>query len=416
MASPVSKECINMPADKAVIGARLRAEREERGWSREALAARLRSASEKELPGVVNLAHMIKEWEAGKHGVSDRYRLLYCRVFGMAEAGLFEAAGPREPAEQPPAFTLRDLNGQPIDAGHVHSIRETNQALVRLDTLYGGNDIFPLALRIFRTAHSKLAAGAYVPTVERDLTAATGEAGEIAAWLAYDADRQATSRHIIHEALMLSRQAGDRDMELFQLGHLAMQSIHLRRSAEGLRIASDALDRRNLAPRVAALFEIRRGRALAQLGDEAGAFGALDKARSALLEGICPRDPYWTWWVNDTELARHKAMAHTHLGHWEQAVPLYEHVVSRREPGYLDRTLLLEALIHVRDWREAEPLLSELAEQTGEIASIRTTNLLRRVVHRLGRTKTPSTIADRAENLRRALGEEPTGEPGGALL
>jgi hypothetical protein len=50
--------------------------------------------------------------------------------------------------------------------------------------------------------------------VERDLTAAAGETGEIAAWLAPDADHQAISRQIIHEALMLSRLAGDHDMEL----------------------------------------------------------------------------------------------------------------------------------------------------------------------------------------------------------
>jgi transcriptional regulator with XRE-family HTH domain len=83
-----------MPADKAAVGSRLRAAREERGWSREALAARLRGASDEELPAIVSLAHMIKEWEAGKHGVSDRYRELYSRVFSMPEAELFGSAEP----------------------------------------------------------------------------------------------------------------------------------------------------------------------------------------------------------------------------------------------------------------------------------------------------------------------------------
>lgn len=77
-----------MPADKAAVGARLREEREERGWSRETLARHLRNVGEK-LPGVVSLAHMIKEWEAGKHGVSDRYQVLYASVFGIPRAVLF---------------------------------------------------------------------------------------------------------------------------------------------------------------------------------------------------------------------------------------------------------------------------------------------------------------------------------------
>jgi transcriptional regulator with XRE-family HTH domain len=83
-----------MPAGKAAVGARLRAEREERGWSREALAAHLRGASKEGLPAVGSLAHMIKEWEAGKHGVSERYRKLYCGVFGMTVEDLFGSAIP----------------------------------------------------------------------------------------------------------------------------------------------------------------------------------------------------------------------------------------------------------------------------------------------------------------------------------
>lgn len=79
----------NLPTEKAASSARLREEREERGWSREALARHLRRASEEELPAVVSLAHMIKEWEVGKHGLSDRYQLLYCRVFGIPKADLF---------------------------------------------------------------------------------------------------------------------------------------------------------------------------------------------------------------------------------------------------------------------------------------------------------------------------------------
>lgn len=66
------------------VGRRLRAEREERGWSRVGMASRLRAAAGSvELPGVESLAHMVKEWERGKHGPGSRYQRLYCVVFGV---------------------------------------------------------------------------------------------------------------------------------------------------------------------------------------------------------------------------------------------------------------------------------------------------------------------------------------------
>jgi hypothetical protein len=303
------------------------------------------------------------------------------------------------------------VNGRPADAEYVESIRHTNQALVRLDTIHGGNDILPLVLQVFQKAHQKVSTGAYEPAVERDLIAATGESGEIAAWLAYDADRQAVSRQIVHEALMLSRQAGDRDMELFELTHLAMQSVYLHRPAEALRIADDLVDGGILAPRVTALFAIRRGRALAQLGDQQRAFAALDSARSAVSDGTSPRDPQWTWWINETEVMWHRAMAHADLGQWPHAVPLLFEVAAKRHPAYRrawynDQVHLLNALVHVADWREAEPVIAEVATQVGDIGSTRTTNLLRRIVGRLGRTDTPSTVADTAADLRRHLSEQ----------
>lgn len=79
-----------MPAAKADIGARLRAEREARGWSRETLARQLRVVSHEPLPAVASLAHMIKEWETGKHSVSPRYRALYAAAFRMDEGTLFD--------------------------------------------------------------------------------------------------------------------------------------------------------------------------------------------------------------------------------------------------------------------------------------------------------------------------------------
>lgn len=388
-------------------GAQLRAARDELGWSRADLARQLREVAPKvpgrELPHVDSLVDMIKQWEGGRHAPNARYRALLALALEMDQAELFG----REPAAEARGAAVPRLNGRPADATAVDTLRETSQMLVRLETLHGGNEILPLALRIFRDTHHRLAAGQYEPVIERDLVAATGELGEVAAWLAYDVDRQAASRQLIHEALMLSRQAGDRSMELFELSHLAMQSLYLRRPAEAHRIVGEVLDGGGVAPRVTALFDIRRGRALALMGEEHRAMAALDKAAAALGESISPRDPHWTWWVNQIELTRHRGTARAQLDQWDQAVPLYEQVVAEGLPGFLDRTQLLEAVVRVRDWRRAEDLITEVAGLAGLIGSARTTNLLRRVAEQIGRADAPSTVADAAAELRRTLDEPP---------
>ncbi|WP_157430974.1 hypothetical protein [Actinomadura macra] len=361
---------------------------------------------------MTSLAKMIQQWERGDHIPGPIYRPLYAHLTGTSEAELFglakEGRTPNvEALNLAGTACLSEVNSRPVDAEFVESLRETNQDLVRLDALWGGHEVFPLALRVFRTVHQKLGSGAYVPPVERDLLAAAGETGEIAAWLAYDADKQPESRQLAHEALMLSQHAGDRDMELFLLSHLAMQSLYLRRPADAMRIVTASLGD-EVPPRVAALFEVRRGRALAQLGDGDSASDAFDLAESTIAESITSRDPRWTWWVDGTELTRHRATAHTQLGQWDRAVPLRERVVEgcqgRYLYGKLDLAQLLEALVHVHDWQRAEDVITDVSSIVESLGPGRSANLLRRVFDQIsGESGAPSTVMDAASELRGLL-------------
>ncbi|MFC4056239.1 helix-turn-helix domain-containing protein [Actinomadura syzygii] len=318
------------------------------------------------------------------------------------------------PADPPPPGEPLDLasvhipaaTGRPADVDYVEQVRQTSQALVRLDTEHGGDDVLPLALRSFRAVNQRLGSGSYESSVERDLMAAAGEAAEVAAWLAYDADRQDVSRQVIHEALMLSRQAGDSQMELFEWTHLAMQSVHLHRPAEALRISTGLLDD-GLQPRAAALMDIRRGRALAQLGHRGQAIDTLDRARVTLAADTGGRDAAWTWWVTDAEVLWHTGMAHAELGEWGTAVPLLREAAELRSryrrARYNDLAHLLNALAHVADWAEVEPVLTEVAGDAGDVGSGRTTNLLRRVTGRILRVDAPSRVSDLAEKVHHVL-------------
>jgi tetratricopeptide (TPR) repeat protein len=307
---------------------------------------------------------------------------------------------------------------RPVDSSYVVAVRQTNMELVTLDSRYGGNDVYQLATRAFRSARRKVGGGAYAHAIERDLEAAVGEMGEVAAWIAYDADQLDASRRITHEAMFLSRSAGDRGLELFELSHLALLALQLRRSREALRIAEDITAEARLSPRVIAMFELRKGRALAQLAARTPALDALDKAEAVLSGGVNARDPEWTWWVEQAEIAWHRGSVHAELGEWPAAVELFSQAVELRarrgvhaEPArpngralFNDLAHLFESQVRAKAWREGEAVIAELIGQANAIGSARTTHLLTRVIRRVEQTSgATTTLADATGELRRIL-------------
>lgn len=104
------------------LGSWLRAQREERSWSRSDMARRLtaaaRQAGDESTPDAATLRKSIHRWEAGQVTVSDRYRLLYCRALGITPAQFGPRPGPApgtevvQPAAVLPGLGLPD--GEPI--------------------------------------------------------------------------------------------------------------------------------------------------------------------------------------------------------------------------------------------------------------------------------------------------------------
>ena len=296
-----------------------------------------------------------------------------------------------------------------MDAAAIESIHADARHLVDLDTRYGGDDVSRLAVRVFRAAYQRLAGGLYVPVVERDLQAAVGELGQVSAWITYDADQKSLSRQLVNEAILVSRLANDRRTELFELAQLAMQSVHLGRSREALQVADGVIDSSPAAPRVTAVFHIRKARALAQTGQRAQALSEHDLAASILADGITNRDPDWTWWLDDSELAWHRAMSLASLGEWSAALDLFHQAWTLRprhahRARYNDLVHVLEAQVAGGAWADAQASLAAVIADAPDINSSRTTSLLRRVSNQIMQTaNTPSTLTDTARELQQRL-------------
>jgi transcriptional regulator with XRE-family HTH domain len=292
-----------------------------------------------------------------------------------------DALGFVRPGSDVPAMALPD--GSLVDGDFVDSMRGEIAHLAALDGMHGGAEVAPLALRSFRRAQRVLADGRYTPAVERDLEAVTAEMGELAGWLLFDAERQAESRTVNAEALTLARIAGDASMEWFVLTNQALASIHTGRYREALRISRAMTCGTDLPGRVRALFDVRRARALGGLGDEAGALDALERAESAFADGVGPRDPSWSWWFDERELAGHRGMTLASLGRVDTALPLLAEAVERSEGReqfrwalYIHRANLLRTLLAAGDRGEAERVALAITPMVGEIASARTEKLL----------------------------------------
>ncbi|MGI5166939.1 helix-turn-helix domain-containing protein [Spirillospora sp. CA-253888] len=415
-----------MPADEESIGARLRAAREAPPyWSRAEMARRLRGAADPrklpDIPHVASLVSMIKQWEAGRYTPGRRYRPLYARVTGLSESFLFG-----RPTAVPPAAPVG-----PREADYAAAVRDTNAHLVVLDCRYGGTSIADVAVQAFGAARAVVATGRHNAD-ERDLQAAAGETGEIAAWCLYDADRLSESRATTHEAMFISRLAGDRSMELFQLSHLALIDVHQRHGREALRIAEHTIDGGRLAPRVEALFKLRAARALAQGGQRQRALVTLDQAAGTLQESLHPRDPYWTWWLDASELDWHRGILHMELGELETAMPYLDQaahgrllrdpyapptctapVTARGEEwgraAYNDLVHLLLALALAGAWRETEAITATVSDFTREVVSARTEVMLKSAVKTVlragyGAGGPSSTLIDLVEQIAEVRG------------
>jgi transcriptional regulator with XRE-family HTH domain len=299
------------------------------------------------------------------------------------------------------------------DTAYLEAVQQHIWHIVELDNRFGGSDLARLAVRFFRSLHQQLGTGMYEPAIERDLQATAGELAEVAGWLLYDADRQDDVRRMNQEALYFSRLAGDRRMELLTLQNASMHAGHLGRPREALHLARSVLESRDrLSPRVKALFLVRKGRALAQGGDE-GALKLFDQVRSHYEDGVRESDPKWAWWVDERELAWHEGMALMDLGRPGKAVDRFHQSVwgktaQQMRGRYLHLGYLLSAQVMVGAWNDAETTMQEIATMVCDVSSTRTVVLLTAILPKLQHEGVPPSTRETGEQLALLLSRATT--------
>jgi hypothetical protein len=353
--------------------------------------------------------------DAALDHASDREKAQFAMLVGQAEHG--KRTDYLESFELPGASLLAvSPNGAEPEFGdsdYLQSIRGHIREIVALDNRFGGADLVWMSKRFFRAIHNQLGAGTYDPKLERDLQSAAGELAEVVGWLAYDAEEHDLARQMNQESLYFSRLAGDRDIELLTLQNSSMHAASQGRPREALQIARSVLEGDyRLSTRLKALFLTRKARALAQSGD-VSALHLFPEIRDLFLDGITDRDPAWTWWIDERELAWHEAMAQRDLGLASRAITQFERSVvatpaTEIRSQYVHRAYLLQAQIDNSTWEAAEQTIRQLIPLAAEVASTRTVVLLRNALRGLTTgDKVPSLLQEQAAMLSAALDEAP---------
>lgn len=274
-----------------------------------------------------------------------------------------------------------------------------------------------LALDI--TAGARMAAPAAKQIVDRirrrarqehtEECAALAELLQIAAWTLFDAERHAQSRVLHRQALALARMPGGdaSSIELLILSVMALQEEHLGRPGHALRISSSILARKDLPARVAAIFHVRRARALARFEQRSEALRSLRMAEELLSDSSHAGAPHWAWWFDREELLGQHGLTLAALDDLEgSAALLHEATALGNGPAYraLFATELAEVLARAGAWHETDAQLSSLMEFVPSIGSVRAIKSLARTVRRVeyGR-QVPRGLRDSSRHLTMLL-------------
>ncbi|MEV0700163.1 helix-turn-helix transcriptional regulator [Saccharopolyspora sp. NPDC050389] len=334
----------------------------------------------------------LSRWENGR-STPDRDTVQQLDDLLDAAGRLSRSASPTMPGVVPPTFDV----AEPVTTDHIEELQNSITQLVALDRQHGGVELAPMAARLFRSAANRLASGKCSQAIEHDLAAVTAELGEVAGWLAFDAMQYDNARNLNLEALHLSRLAGDRNMELFLLGNMAMQAQETRRPREALRTVQ-LMETFNLSPRLRVMTGMRHARAAADLGDHR-AFAVMHRAQSDLSSSVQSTDPDWAWWVNDHELKAHEGGMWRAVGEPSRAVDCYNAVLDRTAPRFrwarfIGAANLVNALVEVASWAEAEQAAAEVHALANHVSSARAARRIHTAATSARRNGAPSTLQD----------------------
>lgn len=435
----LGKGARNMTADvRKVWVDRIREERKARGWDKPEMAHQLALAAgeaRSSLPSHESLLSYVKRWERGDvEQISERYRLLYARAFGIAEETIF---GEDEDEVDRRGFVGSSLaatfalavpagvdtaSGRRIGADTVARLRRRTARLRRLDDVLGGADTYRIYLAELKATSSLADEASYTDATGRALMAVIAEQAQQAGWSAFDAGWHPLAHRHFMDSLTAASDAGDTSLIANALAYLAYQKVSTGQPGTGEADASCRVaDSSDTPQTVRALLYERAAWAHAVAGEAAAADAALERAQGALADGgRMASEPDWAGWVDRTELEIMSGRCWSTLGDHVRAVPALTHALGNYDDTHardkaLYLTWLADAHLDAGEVEQAAAVTGRALALCADVSSVRPQRRITDTLQRLRPHGAVSGVADVIEQaeelLRRSPGSPSPGMP-----
>lgn len=236
--------------------------------------------------GTMAVAH---DWLLG--GLLDRR--VFVAVGGSALTELAWMAVHTEPARLAAALA----RGQ-VDLTLIEQIEETIPKLRRLDDRQGGAANLVWVNAQFQAVAQLLQKAKHSGRITRRLLVAWAELGQLAGWMAADAERHGLAQRYHLTALRAAHTVGDKALAAHVLSTMAFHAADREQAADAISLGTAAMELAHRGPAIVqALVSSRLAYGYALVGDAEGFHAAHGRARE-LIEHPTGHRPSWAYWVS----------------------------------------------------------------------------------------------------------------------
>ncbi|MFD7505419.1 hypothetical protein [Streptomyces sp. NPDC059850] len=246
-----------------------------------------------------------------------------------------------------------------IGAAEVDVLRHAADDMDAQDQQFGGNRLWAPTQALLLWVHRMIDHGIYDDELEQQLHVVKGKYTTSLGWFCYDAGLHVEARQYFSEALNAAMTTGDDVLASRTLSNMARQAVDLKgKGREAVRCArlAQAHAKEWQAPsRVIALLAIREAQGYARVGDEFNCEATIRRAWKEWERGPDERDPDWSTFLNEAEMACLEGMCRLDLGQGARAQKL------------LARSEALQDVAHSRNRGMCLGRLSVAALRNGDI-------------------------------------------------
>lgn len=261
-----------------------------------------------------------------------------------------EWADPDVPAEQadghPPGALAQALTRRHIAETTVQSLHDLVHTLRRLDDEVGPRQLVGAVTSHLQWVTDSLAQAEKRGTTFNALCGVAAELSQLAGWLSFDMNLTGEARRHLKAAHQAAMVAGDVSLAAYALGWTSIVAGQHDAGA-GLALARAAQHRSGLdaAPSVTAWLTRVEAEALAAAGDRASSERALERVQVAAATPRSERDPSWTYFISDGQIAAYRGICYVRLGQGGKAEVALREALAALPPSFTrDRCLYMTYL------------------------------------------------------------------------